>query len=139
MYVIMTVRGWTTINHDNHFDLIMGNHDGDTDDNNHEDTDNDDEGGRRRVSELPNYFWLCEQLLATQTLHLIDNRHDRDEANYIMRKKMTKVLKLAMMMTLPIKALLLFNSNFLSSCLLGIPLHCTALLALHRAGQLGKR
>ena len=56
-----------------------------------------------------------------------------------MQKKMTNVLKLAMMMTLPIKALLLFNSNFLSSCLLGIPLHCTALLALHRAGQLGKR
>ena len=43
------------------------------------------------------------------------------------------------MMTLPIKALLLFNSNFLSSCLLGIPLHYTALPALHRAAQLGKR
>ena len=42
-------------------------------------------------------------------------------------------------MTLPIKALLLFNSNFLSSCLLGIPLHYTALPALHRAAQLGKR
>ena len=29
-------------------------------------------------------------------------------------------------MTLPIKGLWLFNSNFLSSCLLGIPLHYTA-------------
>ena len=42
-------------------------------------------------------------------------------------------------MTLPIKALLLFNSNFLSSCLLGFPLHYTALPTLHRAAQLGKR
>ena len=42
-------------------------------------------------------------------------------------------------MTLPIKGLWLFNSNFLSSCLLGIPLHYTALPALHRAAQLGKR